>query len=47
MRVQDYSELAVRGGAPADSALARLDRHVGRILEKRRWMVQRAGGHQP
>ena len=43
IRVQDYSELAVRGGAPADSALARLDRHVGRILEKRRWLERRAG----
>ncbi len=38
-RVQECSELAIRGAAPPDSALAILDRDVDRILEKRRWML--------
>ncbi len=41
-RVQERTELAVRGGASADSALALLDRDVNRMLEKRRWLIQRA-----
>jgi len=39
----DQSERAVRGAAPPDSALAALDRDVDRILEKRRWLLARAG----
>ena len=40
-RVQERAELAVRGGVPPDSVLARLDRDVDRILEKRRWLIER------
>lgn len=39
-RLQERAELAVRGGVAPDSVLARLDRDVDRILEKRRWMMQ-------
>jgi len=39
--VQERSEQAVRGAVPPDSALAALDRDVNRILEKRRWLVER------
>ena len=41
-RIQERAELAVRGAAPPDSALALLDRDVERILEKRRWLLERA-----
>jgi multiple sugar transport system substrate-binding protein len=45
-RILEYAELAARGAAPPDTALARLDRDVDRILEKRRWLRGRnsAGG---
>jgi multiple sugar transport system substrate-binding protein len=39
IRLQDQVEVAVRGAAPPDSALAQLDRIVDRILEKRRWLL--------
>jgi multiple sugar transport system substrate-binding protein len=39
--LQDWSERAIYGQLPADSALARLDREVDRALEKRRWLVDR------
>jgi multiple sugar transport system substrate-binding protein len=39
IRVQELAELAVRGDVPVDSVLARLDRDVDRILEKRRWLI--------
>lgn len=39
-RVQERAELAVRGGASADEALALMDRDVERILEKRRWLLK-------
>jgi multiple sugar transport system substrate-binding protein len=42
MRVQERAEMAARGAVPADSALALLDEDVGRILEKRRWLLARA-----
>jgi multiple sugar transport system substrate-binding protein len=41
LRLQDKVEAMVLGHAPADSALAALDRDVDRILEKRRWLVER------
>jgi multiple sugar transport system substrate-binding protein len=41
-RLRDYAEQVVRGGSPADSTLAALDRDVDRLLEKRRWMLARA-----
>ncbi|MBN1826000.1 MAG: sugar ABC transporter substrate-binding protein [Candidatus Eisenbacteria bacterium] len=40
-RVMMRAEEAIRGSAPPDSALAALDRDVDRILEKRRWMIER------
>lgn len=42
VRLQERAESAVRGAVPPDSALAALDRDVDRILEKRRWLVERA-----
>jgi len=42
-RLRDYAERVVRGGEPADSTLAELDRDVSRLLEKRRWLLARAG----
>jgi multiple sugar transport system substrate-binding protein len=41
-RLRDYAERVVRGGEPADSTLAELDRDVSRLLEKRRWLLARA-----
>ena len=41
LRLQDKVEAMVLGHAPPDSALAALDRDVDRILEKRRWLVER------
>jgi multiple sugar transport system substrate-binding protein len=35
-----HSEAAIRGQVAADDALARLDRDVDRVLEKRRWMIE-------
>jgi len=40
-RLQQRAELAVRGAAGADSALALLDRDVAAVLEKRRWLHAR------
>jgi multiple sugar transport system substrate-binding protein len=40
-RVFDYGEQAIRGRMPADTALARLDREVDKILERRRWLLSR------
>jgi multiple sugar transport system substrate-binding protein len=37
----DQSEAAIRGGVPTEQALARLDREVNAILEKRRWLMAR------
>ena len=44
LRLQDKVEAMV-GHAPPDSALAALDRDVDRILEKRRWLVERGRQH--
>ena len=41
-RLRDYAERVVRGGEPADSTLAEMDRDVSRLLEKRRWLLARA-----
>ncbi len=41
-RLQEWSEKAIRGAMPPDSALAALDRDVDRIREKRRWLLARA-----
>lgn len=40
-RILQAAELSIRGGAPAALALARLDRQVDAILEKRRWLLAR------
>jgi len=37
-----HTEIALRSEAPADAVLAALDRDVDLILEKRRWMLERA-----
>jgi multiple sugar transport system substrate-binding protein len=41
MKLEFAVEAMVLGHAPADSTLAALDRDVDRILEKRRWLVER------
>ena len=41
LRVAEAAEQVVRGARDLDSALALLDRDVDRILEKRRWMLDR------
>ena len=40
-RIFDYGEQSIRGGVPADTALARLEDEVNRILERRRWLLDR------
>ena len=42
--LQERTELAVRGGASIDETLGIIDADVNRILEKRRWMLQRSRG---
>jgi multiple sugar transport system substrate-binding protein len=41
-RVLESAELVIRGGRPVPVALQELDRDVATILEKRRWMLDRA-----
>jgi multiple sugar transport system substrate-binding protein len=40
-KVLDFAEQSIRGGVPGDTVLARLDRDVNHLLEKRRWLLQR------
>ena len=40
-RVFESAEQVIRGGRPVGAALEALDRDVDRILEKRRWMLDR------
>jgi multiple sugar transport system substrate-binding protein len=56
IRLQDWAERAVRGSVKPADALASMDREVDRMLEKRRWLVERkrvaaaagaAGGAKP
>jgi multiple sugar transport system substrate-binding protein len=42
-RVLEHAEASIRGGRPAAASLAALDADVDRILEKRRWMLNRKG----
>ncbi len=42
VKLQDRVESVVLGHVPPDSALAALDRDVNQMLEKRRWMLERA-----
>lgn len=53
-RLQEHAERAIRGVVLPESALAALDRDVDRILEKRRWLLERddstpdrPGGEEP
>ena len=41
-KVFEAGERAVQGGVPVERVLADLDANVNRILEKRRWMLDRA-----
>jgi multiple sugar transport system substrate-binding protein len=43
-KVAHYAEKAVRGEVAPDAALAALDADVDRILEKRRWLLEREQG---
>jgi multiple sugar transport system substrate-binding protein len=45
-RVAECAEQVMRGGRDLDEALAALDADVDRILEKRRWMLDRAAAAQ-
>jgi multiple sugar transport system substrate-binding protein len=40
-KVGEYTEAAVRGDMTGDEALAALDGDVDRLLEKRRWLLER------
>jgi multiple sugar transport system substrate-binding protein len=40
-KILDHAEQAIRGGVPGDTVLARLEGDVNRLLEKRRWLLQR------
>lgn len=44
IRLQDWAERAVRGSVAPGDALASMDREVDRMLEKRRWLVERKRG---
>jgi multiple sugar transport system substrate-binding protein len=47
IRLAESVEQAARGQLTVDETLARLDRDVNRMLEKRRWMLARADGGRP
>ena len=48
IRLQDWTERAVRGNVAPGAALSAMDREVDRMLEKRRWLVsRRAPGATP
>ena len=38
-KVFEYAEQSIRGGVAPDTVLARLDRDVNGLLEKRRWLL--------
>ena len=46
-KVFDHAEQAIRGNVPNDVVLRRLDAEVDRILEKRRWMLDRVERERP
>jgi multiple sugar transport system substrate-binding protein len=46
-KLAEHAERTIRGGVPAERALADLDAEVDRILEKRRWMLDRIAERQP
>jgi multiple sugar transport system substrate-binding protein len=43
-RLIEHSEAAIRGGATVERVLTDMDRDTDRILEKRRWLMDRNGG---
>ncbi|QSA98764.1 sugar ABC transporter substrate-binding protein [Methylococcus sp. EFPC2] len=43
-KLAEYAEKAVRGEMSEDQALQALDRDVDRILEKRRWLMEKGSG---
>jgi multiple sugar transport system substrate-binding protein len=43
IKLQDWVERAVRGNVAPAAALAGMDRETDRMLEKRRWLVERGG----
>lgn len=45
-KIMDQTEAAVRGGVTPADALAALDRQVNRVLERRRYLLARAGTRQ-
>ena len=45
-RVFEQGERVVRGQATVDAALSALDRDVDRLLEKRRWLMDRQARHE-
>jgi len=47
VRIQVRAEEVIRGVTTQEKALAELDQEVDRILEKRRWLVEREGRREP
>jgi multiple sugar transport system substrate-binding protein len=45
-KVFEHAETAIRGRVPVDDAVTALDRDVDRILEKRRWILDREAGNE-
>jgi multiple sugar transport system substrate-binding protein len=45
-KVFEHAETAIRGRVPVDDAVTALDRDVDRILEKRRWILDREAGRE-
>jgi multiple sugar transport system substrate-binding protein len=45
-RIGRHAEAAVRGSVSPDEALAALDRDADRVLEKRRWLLDRTAGRR-
>jgi multiple sugar transport system substrate-binding protein len=45
--VRILSERAARGTASIDATVTELDARVDRILEKRRWILERRAAHSP
>lgn len=43
IRLQERAEAVIRGAQTSEEAMAALDREVAQLLEKRRWLVARAG----
>jgi multiple sugar transport system substrate-binding protein len=46
-KITEHAEAAIRGRVDVDAALTALDHDVDAILEKRRWMLERAAARAP